>query len=146
MQIHDINLKKPRRATRIARGGKRGTTGGRGTKGQKSRAGSRMRPAYRDLIMRIPKRRGFRNKPISDKPYAVNLADLNRPKVKGDGKAPVAINRESLRTMGLLPARFRGQVKLLGTGDISFPIIVSGIKTSDSVKAKIEKAGGKVNA
>lgn len=54
---HDLRAKK-----RVGRGGKRGTTSGKGTKGQKSRSGHRIRPAERDLIQRLPKLRGFKNK------------------------------------------------------------------------------------
>lgn len=53
--FHSLYAKK----TRVGRGGKRGTTSGKGQKGQKSRSGRRIRPAERDLIIRIPKLRGF---------------------------------------------------------------------------------------
>lgn len=68
MQLHEL---QPFHATktekRIGRGGKRGTTSGRGTKGQKARAGHRIRPAERDLIQQLPKKRGFANKPKGKK-------------------------------------------------------------------------------
>ncbi|OGY57237.1 MAG: hypothetical protein A3E61_01280 [Candidatus Colwellbacteria bacterium RIFCSPHIGHO2_12_FULL_43_12] len=63
MQLHDLkpfHLNKT--GKRVGRGGKRGTTSGHGTKGQKSRSGHKIRPAERDLIQRLPKLRGFRNK------------------------------------------------------------------------------------
>ena len=63
MQIHELRQKtKSRAKTRVGRGGKRGTFSGRGTKGQKARAGRRIRPAERDLIQRLPKLRGLKNK------------------------------------------------------------------------------------
>ena len=62
MMIHELpSIKK--RAQRIGRSGKRGSYSGRGVKGQKSRSGRRLRPAERDLILRIPKMRGFANAP-----------------------------------------------------------------------------------
>ena len=65
MKLHELpKIKK--RVQRIGRSGKRGSYSGRGVKGQKSRAGRRLYPAERDLIMRIPKRRGFRNLPKRD--------------------------------------------------------------------------------
>jgi large subunit ribosomal protein L15 len=64
MQLHELKPFHPnKKQRRVGRGGKRGTTSGRGTKGQKARAGHRIRPAERDLIQRLPKLRGFKNKP-----------------------------------------------------------------------------------
>lgn len=68
MQLHEL---QPNHGyadrKRIGRGGKRGNTSGRGQKGQKSRAGRRIRPAERDLIQRLPKLRGVKNKPKYNK-------------------------------------------------------------------------------
>ena len=59
MQFHELKRKNPnKKARRVGRGGKRGKTSGRGTKGQKARAGHRIRPEFRDMIKKIPKRRG----------------------------------------------------------------------------------------
>jgi len=43
----------------VGRGGKRGKTAGRGTKGQNARAGRKKRPELRDIIKKLPKRRGY---------------------------------------------------------------------------------------
>ena len=61
IQLHTLQPFHPlkKKAPRVGRGGQRGTTSGKGTKGQKSRSGRRIRPAERDLIIRIPKLRGF---------------------------------------------------------------------------------------
>lgn len=64
MQLHElkpIHLNKTEK--RVGRGGKRGTTSGKGTKGQSARTGHKIRPAVRDLMQRIPKLRGVKNKP-----------------------------------------------------------------------------------
>ncbi|MBI4121521.1 MAG: uL15 family ribosomal protein [Candidatus Ryanbacteria bacterium] len=62
MQAHTLKLtQRRRRKVRIGRGGKRGSFSGRGIKGQKARAGRRIRPEVRDLIMKMPKRRGHRH-------------------------------------------------------------------------------------
>ncbi|MEK7087229.1 MAG: 50S ribosomal protein L15, partial [Patescibacteria group bacterium] len=59
MQLHHIKPNhKLKKVKRVARGGKRGGYSGRGIKGQKSRAGAGIRPAIRDLMMRLPKQRG----------------------------------------------------------------------------------------
>jgi len=141
-----INLPSiQKRAQRIGRSGKRGSYSGRGVKGQKSRSGHRIRPAERDLIMRIPKRRGFRNKPKDAIPEVFNLSLLSvRLKPYVNGTAPVAVTNDFLRAAHLVKKDFNGIVKILGTGSIAFPISLSGIKVSGSAKMKIEKAGGSV--
>jgi large subunit ribosomal protein L15 len=65
VQLHQIKPESKRKTKkRVGRGGKRGTYCGRGLKGQKSRAGRKTRPALRDIIKRIPKKRGYRFKSI----------------------------------------------------------------------------------
>jgi len=79
MQLHDLKPLHPNKSSkRVGRGGKRGTTSGRGTKGQRARAGHRIRPAERDLIQRLPKLRGFANKPKrkKNKSQKVNSTDV----------------------------------------------------------------------
>lgn len=128
MQIHEIKLnRKIKKAKRVGRGGKRGTTSGKGTKGQKSRSGHRIRPATRDLLIRIPKLRGFGNKSINEKPAIINVGDLEKLASEG------AIDRKTL-----------GSVKILGGGEIKKAVTIDGLKVSRSAKAKIEAAGGKI--
>ena len=144
MQLHTIGSSNKKTKKRIGRGGKRGTTSGRGTKGQKSRSGHRMRPAIRDLILRLPKRRGYKNRPVSDKPFIVSLSELEK-KMKlfsGEKKTP-EIDKNFLKELGILPADHSGKVKILD-GKISLSISVKGIQMSKSAKERLEKAGGKV--
>jgi large subunit ribosomal protein L15 len=136
MQLHEIGYKK-QRAARIGRGGKRGKTGGRGQKGQKSRAGTSMRPAIRDLISRIPKRRGFANKPTSVDPVTVSLGSL-----KAAGEREVTV--ELLKELKLVPARYRGPVKVLANGNVAGKVSLKGLQASEGARAKIEAAGGSV--
>ena len=119
----------------MARGGKRGTTSGRGQKGQKSRSGHRIRPAQRDLLIRIPKLRGYRNKPKSMFNLVLRLSDLE--KIKAD-----VINKASLKAY--FGNEFRNEVKVLSSGEIKKAVKVEGIKVSKTAKEKIEKAGGSV--
>lgn len=148
MQLHDFNkisFKKGRRPTRVGRGGKRGTTSGRGQKGQKSRSGHKIRPAERDLINRLPKLRGFANKPVSKFAVAINLSDIEKKfKKYAAGKHAVVVNREALIEARLLSKNYRGPVKILGKGAITIPLNLKGIKVSAAAKVNIEKAGGKV--
>lgn len=136
MQLHEIGYKK-QRATRIGRGGKRGKTGGRGQKGQKSRAGTSMRPAIRDLISRIPKKRGFANKPTSVEPVTISLSALK-------GLVGKEVTIEVLREAKIVAARWRGPVKVLANGAIAGKIDLKGIQASEGARAKIEAAGGSV--
>jgi len=140
MKLHNLPKHKKRVQT-IGRGGKRGTTAGRGTKGQRSRSGHRIRPAERDLIMRIPKRRGFRNKRKTEIVKVFNVGVISE-KLKSYAKAgvPLEIDVTLLKTAGLLGKHFKGQVKILGEGKMTFPIIVKGIKISKGVQAQMEGA------
>ncbi len=44
----------------------------------------------------------------------------------------------------LLSSGYRGEVKILGRGEIAVPVRLKGIRVSKSAKMKIEKAGGVV--
>jgi len=103
---------------------------------------STIRPAERDLIIRIPKLRGFRNKPQDGKPIAVNLESIIR-RAKSLGKNLV-INRDTLKQFKLVPMQYRGDVKILSKGDLTAAFRFEGLKFSAGAKAKIEKAGGSV--
>ncbi len=127
MQLNNLQNSTKRKIKRVGRGGKRGTFSGRGTKGQKARSGRRIRPAERDLIIRTPKLRGYKNKPIKLSLPVINVGDLEK-RVAGD-----VINRETL-----------GSFKILGNGEVKRAFTVEGLRVSKSAKAKIKKAGGTV--
>ena len=126
MNLFNRSKQKNTPKKRIGRGGKRGTTSGRGTKGQKSRSGHRIRPAKRDLLIQLPKLRGYRNKSIRAKFAVINVGNLNKLK-------------ETLLTKKNL-----GKVKILGGGDLTKAVTVEGLKVSKSAREKILKAGGSV--
>jgi len=134
MQLHNLSIKN-KKGKRVARGGKRGTTAGRGTKGQKSRSGHRIRPAQRDLLIRIPKLRGYKNKPKSDFNLVLHLSDL--AKINAD-----VINRVALKAY--FGKDFREEIKILDNGEIKKAVKIEGVKISKGAKEKIEKAGGSV--
>lgn len=115
--------KKPR----VGRGGKRGTTSGKGTKGQKSRSGRRIRPAERDYIQRLPKMRGYKNKPVSPKLRAVNVGDL-----------------EKMVSGNIIDIKILPNAKILGEGAIKKAFEIKGVPVSESARKKIEAVGGKV--
>jgi|SRR6185369_2313666 len=65
MQIHNLKrVHKNKRDRIVGRGGKRGKTAGRGGKGQTARAGNKRRPELRDIIKKLPKKRGYHFKSI----------------------------------------------------------------------------------
>ena len=146
MKLHEISTEKRRRRRRIGRGGKRGTFSWRGTKGQKSRAGRRMRPAERDLIIRIPKRRGFQNKPKSAKSLVLNLRDIAAALRTYGGNTPVTVDRAFLERAHLVPKSYRGKIKILGTGEFHASVEFKGMLISGSAREKIVKSGGQVLA
>jgi large subunit ribosomal protein L15 len=118
-------------------------TGGKGTKGQKSRSGGGTPPWFEGgqmpLQRRVPKR-GFTN--IFKKEFSViNVGDLNRFPAGADGQPEVG----PLDFIGAgLLRKVRYGVKLLGNGEITYPITVRVHKASASATQKIEAAGGKV--
>lgn len=142
------NTLKPAHAritsARVGRGGKRGKTSGRGTKGQNARAGHKNRPEVRDMLKKIPKRRGFgKNRSRTVKPQViytpVNLAQLDARFSAGDIVSPVSLMQKGLvRSKGgyILP------VKILGTGSLSKALTIEGCQYSASAKTAVEAAGG----
>jgi len=167
MKLHDLrpadgSRKKRRRVGRgIAAG--RGKTAGRGTKGQLSRAGGGM-PAWFEggqtpLHVRIPKLRGFKNKFKIDY-EVVNLGAIGQlvelgafaagdhpgttAKSKAAKAAPITINQELLRAVGLVRT-LNKPMKVLGTGDCAVPLFVVADAFSKTAVAKIEAAGGTVS-
>ena len=138
MQWHELKLNNThKKAKRIGRGGKRGTTSGRGQKGQASRAGHRIRPALRDLMIRIPKRRGFKNKSLSQAFHVISLGALS--KVTSNEITP-----ETMHEAGVIRKAHKNKVKILGEGEVKKALTIKGVKVSKSAQEKIEKAGGQV--
>ncbi len=138
MQLHELKTtQKFKSKKRVGRGGKRGTYSGKGQKGQKSRAGHKIRPAERDLILRLPKLRGFKFRTQKAKPVIINIGDL-AAKVKGD-----IINKDVLLRAGLIKKSDK-RVKILGKGDIKTPLTIEGLEVSKSVRNKVESSGGSI--
>jgi large subunit ribosomal protein L15 len=145
MQIHDIKREhKNKTKTRVGRGGKRGKTSGKGHKGQKARAGSKIRPEWRDIIKRLPKLRGRgvnQLKPINPKPQGVNVSTIESSFEAGAIISPKTLVAKKLvnKISGKLPT-----VKILGTGEITKKVVIIGCQISATAKEKVEKAGGTI--
>jgi large subunit ribosomal protein L15 len=149
MAIGLNNIKAPEGAThrkkRVGRGpgSGLGKTSGRGEKGQKSRSGySGMRGfegGQMPLHRRLPKR-GFTN--IFRKEWAeVNVADLERL-----FEAGATITPEALVAKGLVRKSKADAVVVLGQGELKKNLTVKTHRVSAGAKAKIEAAGGSVEA
>lgn len=142
MQAHNLKRNNPNmKSARVGRGGKRGKTSGRGHKGQKARAGRKLRPEIRDMIKKIPKKRGFKFKSIQVKPETLNLSilDLNFK----DGEV---VNMKSLLAKGLVE-KMKGKnpiVKILAKGEITKKLSFERLSLSEEAKKKITKVGGSV--
>ena len=117
-----------------------GKTAGRGHKGHKARTGGSTNPGFEGgqmpMYRRLPKR-GFTN-PFKVTFQVVNLRQL--AKVGGTEVSP-----ESLHAAGLVAEPDR-PVKLLGVGEADRAYTVRGLAISAGARAKIETAGGTVEA
>lgn len=142
MQVHEIKKANPnKRKKKIGRGGARGTYSGKGIKGQKSRAGAKIRPHMRDVIKKIPKKRGYKFASIQVKPLVVNLAQLEQEFKNGDEITP-----KILVSRGLVNAK-KGdtiRVKILGNGTLTKNLTVVGCDVSKTVEEAIKKNGGTI--
>lgn len=139
MQIHQIKPKIKKSAKkRIGRGGKRGGYSGRGIKGQKSRAGRKIRPEIRDVIKKLPKKRGYRFASFREKPVVVKLDVLENKFNDNDKITPAILLKKGIikKQKGKLPA-----IKLLD-GKITKKFLISNVKISKKAAEKIIKAGG----
>ena len=145
MQINELKPRTKRMKTAVVgRGGKKGKTSGRGGKGQTARAGNKRRPELRDLIKKLPKRRG-RGK-NSFKSFAAVMVPVNLDLIEILFKAGEEVNPSTLVARGAAKM-YKGRnplVKILGTGEITKKVTVAGCKVSVDAKKKIEKAGGQV--
>jgi large subunit ribosomal protein L15 len=143
MKIHELSPADGSRKTRkrVGRGpgSGHGKTSCRGHKGQKARSGGGSRPGFEGgqmpLQRRLPKR-GFTN--IFKKRYnIINIKDLNRFEPNAN------LDAEALKKAGLVKKLGDG-IKLLGNGEITFPVFMKVNKVSNSAKEKIEALGGTV--
>jgi large subunit ribosomal protein L15 len=142
MQVHQIKFKL-KKSKRIGRGGKRGSYSGRGMKGQKARAGHRIRPALRDVILKFPKQRGLGNIKIRQNIFEVNLRKINDKFENGE-----IINVQTLKEKKIfkIPKSVKSfKVRILGQGELKKSLIFDRhLLFSQSAFLKIEKSGSKI--
>jgi large subunit ribosomal protein L15 len=116
-----------------------GGTAGKGAKGQNARSGHSVRPNFEGgqmpLTRRIPKR-GFKN------PMRRIIAIINIEQLKGFAQGAL-VDRDTLTAVGLVSGRVDG-VKVLGNGEINFPLSLKVDRVSRGAREKIEAAGGTI--
>jgi large subunit ribosomal protein L15 len=116
-----------------------GGTAGKGAKGQNARSGHSVRPNFEGgqmpLTRRMPKR-GFKN------PMRRIIAIVNIEQLKKFQEGSI-VNRETLAAFGLVSGRVDG-IKVLGNGEINFPLSVNVDQISRGAREKIEAAGGTI--
>jgi large subunit ribosomal protein L15 len=130
-----------KKAKRVGRGPGSGSgkTASRGSKGQGSRAGGLKAAGFEGgqmpLQRRVPKR-GFNN-PFRTRYAEVNVRELER------FAADTVVDESVLRQSGLVKGAWNG-VKILGTGQVTKPLVVKVHRCSGAAREKIEAAGGKI--
>lgn len=136
-----VGSKKSRK--RVGRGESSGLgkTCGKGSNGQATRSGTYIHPAFeggqKPLYKRVAKR-GFTNARFKVEYAVVNLSTLEECFENG-----AVITPEILKSTGILKDQKDG-VKILGVGELTKKFTITASKVSESAKAKIEAAGGKV--
>lgn len=116
-----------------------GGTAGKGAKGQNARSGHSVRPGFEGgqmpLSRRIPKI-GFKN------PMRRIIATVNIDQLKRFPEGSV-VDRETLLAVGLVKRKADG-IKVLGNGQIDYPLSLRVDLVSRGARQKIEAAGGTI--
>lgn len=142
MQLHNLKRSTTSKTKkRVGRGGKRGKTSGRGTKGQKARSGHRMRPEARDIIKKIPKRRGYgkhRAESVNNSrvlPVIINFSLIEKHYTTGETVSPATLLEKGLirNRVGKLP-----KVKILGGGALTKKLSFEGVTMSNKAGERIK--------
>lgn len=147
--LHTLKRTSKRAYRRVGRGqsSTRGKQSGRGGKGQTARAGNKRRPELRDIIKKIPKRRGWgKNRgrtvwALKPRPLTVTLAQIEALFESG-----AEISPKSIVAKGILAYKKKHlpMVKIVGSGGLSKKFSVVGATVSKGAKAAIEKVGGTI--
>ncbi len=147
MKLHDLKPDEgsKRRRKRVGRGiaAGGGKTAGRGHKGQGARSGGGKGPYFEGgqlpLVRRLPFKRGFTNI------FGITYQEVNVDMLDDRFDDGAVVNGESLLAAGLV-RKAGDPIKVLGRGELSKKLEVHANKFTKSAAAKIEAAGGSVNA
>ncbi len=137
--------KRPYRRVGRGQSSTRGKQSGRGGKGQTARAGNKRRPEWRDIIKKLPKRRGYgknRGRTVDGtRPdaYALPLARVSALFPNGG-----EVSIKTLIEKGVIHARKIQPVKITGGGEAVKGTSFKGVSVSAPARAAIEKVGGTI--
>ncbi|OIP73490.1 MAG: 50S ribosomal protein L15 [Oscillatoriales cyanobacterium CG2_30_44_21] len=146
MRIDDLQPQEgsQHRKRRLGRGiaAGQGASGGFGMRGQKSRSGRPTRPGFEGgqipLYRRVPKLKHFTI--VNPKHFTiVNLDQLSSL------PSGAEVTLESLMGAGIITQN-DGVLRVLGRGEVNVALTVRAHSITASAKAKIEAAGGTVEA
>jgi len=141
MKYNELQISTHKNKKRVGRGisAGQGKTAGRGTKGQGARTGKKLAASFqggqRALVQAIPKNRGFKS--LRTPAQVVYMDHLNA----FGGKT---VDNMSLFEAGLISTPFH-TVKVIARGELTAKVTLNVQAASASVKAAVEKAGGKFN-
>ena len=145
VKLNNLSNPFPRKKKfRVGRGPGSGSgkNAGYGNKGQKSRSGrgkeSWFEGGQTPIYKRLPQLKGFKSRKNRKIMAEINIDTLSEFFKEGD-----TVDIDTLKDKGIIKERVRF-VKILGRGEIDFPLTVKASAFSESAKEKIEKAGGKV--
>lgn len=148
MQLHD--LKRPgtlkRAKQRVGRGQSsgRGKQSGRGGKGQTARAGAKVRPEWRDIIKKLPKRRGYgKNRGRTVVGTRVSAFPVSLIKIDAVFAAGSEVSPKTLAEAGIVRARKTPPIKIVG-GAIKKKFTFKDVAVSAPARTAIEGAGGTI--
>jgi large subunit ribosomal protein L15 len=131
--------RKKRKRVGRGDGSGHGGTAGKGSKGQNARSGHSVRPNFEGgqmpLSRRLPKI-GFKN------PMRRIIATISIDQLKRFPEGSV-VDRETLLTTGLVKRKADG-IKVLGNGEINYPLSLKVDRVSRGARQKIEAAGGTI--
>jgi large subunit ribosomal protein L15 len=130
---------KKRKRVGRGNGSGHGGTSCKGHKGQNSRSGGKVRSGFEGgqmpLSRRLPKR-GFRN------PSRKTIVTININQLKKFPEGSV-IDEEAVLQAGIVKHR-RDGIKVLGMGNIDYPVSLKMNLISRGARKKIEAAGGSI--
>lgn len=131
--------RKKRKRVGRGDGSGHGGTSCKGAKGQNARSGGGVSPGFEGgqmpLARRLPKR-GFRNV------FRNEIIAINIEKLKGFPAGSV-IDEDSLIQAGFVKRKGDG-IKILGKGDLDYPLSLRVNMVSRGARSKIEAAGGSI--
>ena len=135
--------KRSRKRVGRGDGSGRGTYSGRGLKGQKSRSGGSTKPGFEggqmSLIRKMPTKRGFRP------PFRIEYTPINLSQLSDRFDAGASVDADALVAAGLLK-RSDEPFKVLAAGELEHALTIDAPRVSVAARAKIEAAGGTIEA